>query len=567
MINLGTELYAHRSTIVEIISTKVNTAQPVGIGFSTYRGGITTAAKISTAALLFDLLFKYPGHLSIYQSTIDDGLYVEINGVSFIVAKNSIRTEAELSEKDRKYYLVPHVLYSVFEGSNEELTEVFESIIFDYMSKGDVDKAKITKFCDSYYYGTAKYLGELEEGNINIEEVKAGARSGLYKIQDKYPTLSKFTKESSKFSLKETKEEEKEADTVCDFLQECKDGKYRVAYEWPEEMKPYIKSKSFLDNFEATQEFEEIVRAIKIRSDKILERMDMGLTGAEAIGDDKMNFLLLGKPGTGKTTIAYAISAATGMPVCTTAWNKHSDEDEEEGKTKIIDGAPSFVRTDALKFHINGGIDINEEINLADPSVTMGCLGQKLEYPYIVKENGYNTIVRHPLNIVIAAMNVGTEGSNPLNQALANRFPTPYILDDPTKDTFINILIKSSKQPKKVCKWVYEAYEAVVDYLKSPTVNEEDICNNLSIRTCLGAIQNMKEGQSANRALINSIVGSIAVVDLNLARRVQKEKIDVLTAPPLTLPLVDEIEKPMTKKTTESSEESIVELTDIDSVA
>ena len=259
--------------------------------------------------------------------------------------------------------------------------------------------------------------------------------------------------------------------------------------------------------------------------------MDMGLTGADAIGKDQMNIMLLGKPGTGKTTLAYALSAATGMPVCTTAWNKHSDEDEEEGKTKIVDGKPTFVETDALLFHQYGGIDVNEEINLADPSVTMGCLGQKTEFPFIVKKNGYETIVRHPLNVVIATMNVGTNGSNPLNQALANRFKTPYILDDPTRETFINILEKASGKAREICEWVYQAYEATVDYLKSPDVNEDEICQNLSIRTCLGAIDNMEEGQTPIRALINSIVGAVAVVDLEVARNLQHEKIECLPNP------------------------------------
>ena len=322
---------------------------------------------------------------------------------------------------------------------------------------------------------------------------------------------------------------------IKSFLKDCKDGKYRVAYEWPEKLKSYIKDPKYLDTFETTPEFEEIVKKIKFRADKIHERMDMGLTGADAIGKDALNILLLGKPGTGKTALAYALSAATGMPVCTTAWNKHSEEGEVEGKSRIVDGKPSFVETDGLLFHQYGGIDINEEINLADPSVTMGCLGQKLEFPFIVKKNGYETVVRHPLNVIIGTMNVGTNGSNPLNQALANRFNTPYILDDPTKATFINILMKASKKSKEVCEWVYGAYEATVDYLKSPDVNEDDIVNNLSIRTCLGAIANMEEGQSPKRALVNSIVGAVAAVDLEVARNLQHERIEMLPDPAFEL--------------------------------
>lgn len=381
------------------------------------------------------------------------------------------------SNYHRRYHAVCDVIHQLF--VNTELKDLLEKQKAVYAAEGKADNGILLNFCDSYYYyyvaNGNNYPEDRDMDATLEEELKAAFRSG------EFTKLTSFFGESmgkSQFdgAIAAAKKEKKASKKAANFIKDCKDGKYFVSYEWPEKLKGFIKKPEYLDTFEPTPEFEEIVKKIKFRADRILERMDMGLTGADAIGKDALNILLLGKPGTGKTALAYALSAATGMPVCSTPWNKHSEEGEVEGKSRIVDGKPQFVETDALLFHQFGGIDINEEINLADPSVTMGCLGQKLEFPFIVKKNGFETVVRHPLNVIIGTMNVGTNGSNPLNQALANRFNTPYILDDPTRETFINILEKTSKKSREVCTWVYEAYEATVDYLKSPDVNEDDIC-------------------------------------------------------------------------------------------
>ena len=146
-----------------------------------------------------------------------------------------------------------------------------------------------------------------------------------------------------------------------------------------------------------------------------------------------MNIFIVGRPGTGKTTLAYMVGAATGMPVYSVNMDKNVDDNEFEGKTKIVDGSFNFVTTDFLDAYTNGGIIILEEVNLADPNVIMGTLGQAVEYPFRLKRNGYEEVRRHPMCVIINTMNVGTVGSRDISEAYADRSKQIYVLNDTKK--------------------------------------------------------------------------------------------------------------------------------------
>ena len=76
-----------------------------------------------------------------------------------------------------------------------------------------------------------------------------------------------------------------------------------------------------------------------------------------------------------------------------------------------VDGDGKFTVHDTAfsKAFETGGIVVLEEFNLADPGVLQGAIGQAIEYPFILNKDGWMEVRRHPLCVIIATMNSGTQ--------------------------------------------------------------------------------------------------------------------------------------------------------------
>ena len=291
MIELGLALYANRGKEIKITTppTAVGKVGIAGLKTSSYRGGVSTAPKMSAIGTLFDLLLLVKGSLAAYVATDGSGaIYCEYDDTKAIAYGNRIIYSEDKREQD--HLLIPDVIWELSDyGSNKELKDTFISICETYSATGTVQASDVFLFCDSYWYGCAKDKNKIDEQkDLDDEQVKAAFRSGLFKPHPLFQSCAEKYMKKSAFATEEKKAGKKKGKKKEDgtFLQECKDGKYRVAYEWPEEVKSRVVPVTFLDGFETTPEFEEIVRKIKFRTTKVLERMDMGLTGADAIGKE-----------------------------------------------------------------------------------------------------------------------------------------------------------------------------------------------------------------------------------------------------------------------------------------
>lgn len=532
-IKITTKLFA-TPTKIDLFTTerKTGAMAPMGIGIcsSTLRGGAKTPAKFSAAAKLLDLLFVSKSCACIASETeiygeVSDGT----NYVRFTCDGKSISYEGE--RLHGALAVVPMVLFELRDAATlNEFKDAFNAVKADIDAGAD-EKALVRSvacFCDTYYYGIAKgIVAEIpvKEHSLNMSEVQKAADDGEYGPVALFSgmVLPKMTG----IKTGKAKREKATRPTGEDFFSRIKAGEYNVPFEWDEKQRTRIPAKESLESFVPSETYFSLVSKIKSRMDKVMLRLDSGMTGADAIGRDHVDVFITGKPGTGKTTLAYALGAATNMPVYTVAMTKNTEEDVFQGMNKVVDGALKFVSTDFLDAYTNGGIIILEEINLPDPSVVMGALGQAVEFPFILMKDGYVPVKRHPLCVIIGTMNIGTFGSKGVNQALSSRFRQSYILNDPTKDDFLRILTNTGAK-KREANWVFNAYQKITDYLKSPSVNAEDVCLNVTLRGCIGALENISEGESGKEAIRNTLIGKISEVDLVLAEDVYKNVVQTL---------------------------------------
>ena len=54
------------------------------------------------------------------------------------------------------------------------------------------------------------------------------------------------------------------------------------------------------------------------------------------------------------------------------------------------------------------------------------------------------------------------------------------------------------------------------------------MCENLTMRGCFGALEGIEEGEDPKTAIRNTLVGKIAEIDLETARRVDEHVLDAL---------------------------------------
>lgn len=515
MLKLVQELYAHKFITSEAGVVIGMTATPGDIRCESKARSTVTAkgpAKISTAILLYDILFgkdskgKEP-RLAVYNCTTADAeIYVVFDGVGYLVQEEEI-----LSTGDPVHHttqVIPSVLFAM--KTDEELKKIFHSAV-KRISKNDDPKPDLFKFCDEFYYGYAFNHRVLlyNPGSITEEEVKRLFETGTleketFGLPDEVFTKSKY--DTSKKAKSKTKKKE-----AHPFMERALKGEFLINHEWDEEQKSAIVPLDFLKDFVPTEDFKEAVISVNKAVSK----------------GEPINGELFGKPGTGKTTIMMALSAATGLPYYPIVFSKHTEEDVLEGKTRIVNGKPEFVPTDIPKYWDKGGLFDLEEINSADPGVLI-AFNMALEAPGIIMRNGYEKVYRSPLSFVFACMNTGIEGTNPMPPALSNRFLRKWRVADPDDGTFKEILSKKTGADPTVISWVYDAYKKVINYLKSPEVGEDELVNLLSMRSCVGAIENMYDGQAPKRAIINSIVNSIAEADLTLGDSIEEEVVSDL---------------------------------------
>ena len=519
---------------------KVTGMFPAGLQYSAHRPSTARrAAKASGIAVVLDALLV-DKTCNFLESTTDPektSVYAEFtyDGKNYSCTFDGTDVSYVDSAPSGYGALFPIVGYALSAASEvEEFKERFANAVEEYNTEGALSNKALAGLCDSFYYEAAlKQITEeasVYEEDLAAETIKQGYVSGHFDEIDLFDDLDLPPLKILEGVEKRTKKKKGAASkskSVDEEFESWMNGDYHIPYEWDEEAKMNIPPKDVLNDFVPNDVVRALIKKCYLRAGKIIDRLEMGKTGLEAIGNDYINCRIVGKPGTGKTTLLTALGAILGVPVYTVPITKNTEEDTFQGMTKVVEGNFSFVSTDFLKAYKNGGIVVLEEGNLADPSVMMGALGQALEKPFILNEDGYKTVHRHPLFMCFLTMNVNTYGSRDLNEALASRFRQTFMLDDPTKEEFISILLKHNSNAK-LCNWIYDSYQKILNYLVSPSVNMEELCLNVTVRGCIGALECIEEETAPKQALMQTLVGAIGAKELELARDIERNVINSL---------------------------------------
>ncbi len=487
------------------------------------------AAKISYAAIALEYILT--GRLAALENTATDGIYIELhtstkvlqaNLTDVTTSKRRIRWKDEVPTSSG-HFVTPVLVYALRSNSTmSETKALFDKCVEEYKSDGSVSEATLYTFCDAFYYEWKSTIGETvfpADDTLDELPVKQGIRTGAL---TPVPIFEEDGVGCPDISIAEVAATPKAAATKSteSVFEEFKAGKHVLDYCWDSEQYPYIPSLKKLDEYVPTNEFYLMANVLKHRLSKVVDRLHDGEYGVDAIGSDYINMILTGKPGTGKTTLANMLGATFGLPVHVVTPNKHSEEDLFTGMTKVSDGGFKFVETPFLNAYKNGGIILVEEFNLADPAIMMGVLGQAIVPPFIMYEDGYKEVRRHPLCVIIFTMNTGTQGSREPSEAMVSRCPLTIMLDDPDEATFLEILNKHHPHMNE-CKRVLKMYGQIQAFLKKVGAGS-DVQDMIGTRQCIETLDiwlnvNAFIPVTFRQAIYSTMIGAISTKDKQLA--------------------------------------------------
>lgn len=458
-----------------------------------------------------------------------NGVYVEgPDGFNFYATEDEVSFVNDVPES-LLAKIIPVMCYMISADNSDfsEFQGAYVSVRDAFLAGNLIDAEDAYFLCDSFYFTFVNHYGKASEinvsGNFAEEMLKQLGRSikdpmYVHFSESKVPSFKNIKIEALK-NKEKTKVNKK-------FIEKAKNGDMRISYAWGKSSEEKIPSLNELDLFIPSEDYEDATMLIKGQLEKILTRIDAGENEMQAIGNNAVNLIFTGKPGTGKSTVGRAIATTLGLPFYCVPINKNAEEDEFQGKTKLgEEGSFKFCETPFLEAFMHGGVVMLEEFNLANPAVIMGVLGQAIEKPYVLYRDGYEPVYRHPLCVVIATCNTMTQGAQKTNEAFVSRCPATFVLNDPSDKEFIDILSSQETDVEiDVVKRVYKAFKEVINYLE--TNNYEDLMTCVTLRHCLGALRLIGSGIDEKRAVKKSIVNVLALDSLEIADEVYENVID-----------------------------------------
>lgn len=533
-MNFGRMIHQSNKTYGKV---KIGMTGFPGFVSSVHAGGSRAVSKLNTSIGTINALIEK--RLTVKSDETNKMFYIEhqlhsgsvLAGFGCITGSNTlvINTLLPLTEISARA-LASDIAFAIVLGANAETAEYFKSLVALYKEKGadylfDPNCIQLFILSDAFYFEGKTLINNIIVTTATEEQmckIKQSFRTGEMTDSQVINAFKNRPMTELKIELAPVKYAEKKASS------KNYKSEYEIKFAWDEEAKKQIPSTAIFDSFVPTEEFDNALSLAYHELNIVKSRLDAGVSSDDAIEDNYVNMIFVGSPGGGKTTIAKAIAAALHIPLWTVTNSHFTEEDAYQGMTKVKKGGFDFVATPFLQGFKEGGVILLEEFNLTDPGVIMGALGQAIEKPFLLYEDGYKPVKRHPICVIIGTMNTGTQGSAEPSEAFTSRLPDVFIINDPPKETFIEILKKRSGDAKNAQK-VYEAYTYIQSFLRSSTINAPEIAMSLSMRHCFAALRRLGMGMSLKNAIQTTMIGTIALKDLELAKTVSVEVKDLLS--------------------------------------
>ncbi len=408
------------------------------------------------------------------------------------------------------YYLVSDPDTSPYKGCIVGIKDLQAEAkrIQDNRLGGPDDMARIS---DIFFYGivkpadqkcTVEYSKTFSEQFAQLSRNATVKKCSLSKELKDLPSARKARKNTSSKSnpLMEC--------SLDEFAKNVIEGEYTIPYTWSEDQRRLIPDRNQIwSTYVCSEQFRRVIIRVYM---SLVSKVMMLRKGSsiEEIMNAKAtveNILLVGPPDSGKTYAVTAMCAALGIPVGLHTCQSNMEESSIEGEPKVVNGSVVTLPSKVIELFSVGGCINLEEINLSDPGVVQGVLGQGLEYPYVLKYNGYYEMKRHPLTIMVATMNPDMEGTRPLNEALASRFSHVLFVQKPEKEEMINRLVSDGFR-KSDCTKVYGIYEKITKLLERV---EPSLLPRISGRACRECLTSVRYGYSWADAVEETLIGQI----------------------------------------------------------
>lgn len=177
----------------------------------------------------------------------------------------------------------------------------------------------------------------------------------------------------------------------------------------------------------------------------------------------KINVLIYGPTGPGKTTAVEAWAAARKLRMATVSGNASMEPSQMTGKY-VADGQGSFAWIDGPVTDVvrNGGVLLLDEINFISPKIytVMYSLLDGRRMIVLLDHHG-ETIEAHKDLTIFATMNPDYIGTTPLNFAFRNRFDIqiPWDYDDKVESKLVSskaLLVLAKMLRTEAAKGQYE---------------------------------------------------------------------------------------------------------------